>query len=459
MPEQLPCVYLLLSCGDLETELMQLEEEGRQTGIIRRSIEKLMSLGDEQLLLPENQIQAGKILDLAQQLPLREDYPFEEPDDLDSIRGLRPSGPRWYKPLGDRKAGRRIHGAWLGRCAGCLLGKPVEGVKADQLWGYLKASRQWPLSDYIRANPRSKAVKEYPDMAKRGWAPRAEAMPVDDDTNYTTLGVMLIEEQGIDFTPCAVATFWMRHLPMFATFTAERVAYRNFAMSIAPPLSASYRNPYREWIGAQIRADGPAYVALGRPELAAELAWRDASISHVKNGIYGEMFVAAMIAAAPFAPDLPALLEAGLSEIPRTSRLHARIREVLDWQQEGIDYDQAVARIHEQWDDHRGHHWCHTLSNAMVCAVALLWSDEDFGLGICRAVQAGFDTDCNGATVGSILGMRLGPEGIEGRWVDRLNDTLYTALEGRNVVKISRIAGQTANLYRSFKTPAKRPKR
>jgi ADP-ribosylglycohydrolase len=427
-----------------------LEDEGRQTGTIRRSVEKFQAMDQEELFLPENQNQVGKLFDLAQQLPLREDYSYQEPSDLDSIRKLRPAGPRWFKPMGERKIADRIHGAWLGRCAGCLLGKPVEGVKADELQGYLKASRQWPLEDYIRVSPRSKAVAEYPDMAKRGWATQARYMPIDDDTNYTTLGLMILEKHGLDFGPCQVAAAWMGHLPMYTTFTAERVAYRNFAMSIAPPLSASYRNPYREWIGAQIRADAFGYVAAGRPQLAAELAWRDACISHVKNGIYGEMFVAAMIAAAAFVDDLRTLVEVGLSEIPETSRLQSEIRKVLQWHGEGVEYDQVVSAIHEQWDDHKGHHWCHTISNAMVCAAGLLWSEEDFGLGICRAVQPGFDTDCNAATVGSILGMRLGPKGIEERWVQRLNDTLHTALAGRNVVQISQVARDTARLCKKL---------
>ena len=56
-------------------------------------------------------------------------------------------------------------------------------------------------------------------------------------------------------------------------------------------------NPYREWIGAQIRADICGYVPRP-PGAAAKLAFRDASLSHTANGIYGAMWSAALVAAA-----------------------------------------------------------------------------------------------------------------------------------------------------------------
>jgi len=86
-------------------------------------------------------------------------------------------------------------------------------------------------------------------------------MPEDDDTNYTLLALKLVEQYGRDFTPDDVAESWLMNLPLLHVCTAERVAYINLAQSLYPPQSASYRNPYREWIGAQIRGDRSATSA------------------------------------------------------------------------------------------------------------------------------------------------------------------------------------------------------
>jgi ADP-ribosylglycohydrolase len=65
------------------------------------------------------------------------------------------------------------------------------------------------------------------------------------------------------------------------------------------------------------------------------------------------------------------------------------------------------------WDEYNQHHWCHTISNAQVVTIALLWSGGEFESAVTKSVWPGFDTDCNGATVGSVMGMILGT--AEGR--------------------------------------------
>lgn len=438
--------WLTLSKTDIETERRQCEEEGKDLTGVAEEFERVLALD---LTDASNQPAAEALLDRTIVLPTRAGYAFDEPSDLAAIRDARPAERVGLPALAltDEALTDRIHGAWTGRCVGCLLGKPVEGWRRDRMWGYLKDLGRWPLADYFRYDVATPEVREKYSLkdAQSGakFADFVSAMPEDDDTNYTTTGLAIMKRHGPDFTPTDVANFWMNDIPILHTCTAERVAYRNFCLLIPPPASASYRNPYREWIGAQIRADFWGYAAAGNPQKAAEFAWRDASVSHVKNGIYGEMWVAAMTAAAFVTSDIPTIIRAGLAEIPAKSRLADAIESVLEWHEIEIDYDTASYRVHEIWKEERAHDWCHAISNAMIVAIGLLWGEHEFAKSICRAVQACFDTDCNGATVGSILGILHGRKALPAQWVDVIHDTLHTGVAGYNTVQLADITRDT----------------
>lgn len=70
----------------------------------------------------------------------------------------------------------------------------------------------------------------------------------------------------------------------------------------------------------------------------------------------------------------------------------------------------------------------------------------DLGQVISVAVMGGWDTDCNGATAGSIAGAMVGLDRIDRRWVTPFNDTLHTSIEGRRVQKISALIEETTAL-------------
>jgi ADP-ribosylglycohydrolase len=314
---------------------------------------------------------------------------------------------------------------------------------APHLQALLASQGLSAISDYLRA-PSLEIAKAH-NMPVQGWfIDQVDGMPEDDDINYTVLGLTLLQQHGAGFTSEHVATAWVDRIPLLRTFTAERAAYRNFLLNIAPPASATYRNPYREWIGAQIRPDAYGYLACGNPELAAEWAWRDARISHVKNGIYGAMWVAAMLAAAPYERDIPGVIRAGLAQIPAQCRLAEAIHQVFAWHGEGMPFEAVRARIHSDWTETNPHHWCHTISNAIIVAAALLWGEEDFGRTICLAVSCTFDTDCNGATCGSILGIRHGAARLPEPWTTPLNDTIETGLIGYTHLTLTGLARDTA---------------
>lgn len=79
----------------------------------------------------------------------------------------------------------------------------------------------------------------------------------------------------------------------------------------------------------------------------------------------------------------------------------------------------------------------------MIVVASLLYGNGDFGKSVCMAVETGFDTDCNGATVGSILGMSNGIKSIDKKWSTPFNDTLKTSIFGIGDIKISEIVKTT----------------
>ena len=439
---------LYWSPEDVRTEYSQLTEEGRDLTSVERDFDWLMSLDDDALM--EYQVVFDELLDKTINLPLRNDCPWVEPGNLASILACRPNRvERKFRSLTDSELFDKLHGAWLGRIAGCMLGKPVEGWRSGRFWGFLGEQDLLPLRDYMSCAVSDDLAQRFEVKSERGWINLVDHAIEDDDTNYTVSGLQILKKWGRDFEPSHVAEFWMDNIPLLHTWTAERIAYRNFAIRIAPPESAWYRNPYREWIGAQIRADFYGYAALGNPELAAEWAWRDSSVSHVKNGIYGEMWVAAMIAVSAFLDDPREIIRAGLEQIPVHCRLARSINEMLAWFEEAIEFEEAIVRIHDRWDETTGHHWCHTISNAKIVAMGLLWGEGKLGKSICRAVQAAFDTDCNGATVGSIIGMMLGAKAIPDKWISPLGGKLATGIAGYQIVEIEELARESVEIFKT----------
>ncbi|GAG10122.1 unnamed protein product, partial [marine sediment metagenome] len=192
-----------------------------------------------------------------------------------------------------------------------------------------------------------------------------------------------------------------------------------------------------------------AYAAPGDLELAAEFAWRDARLSHVKNGIYGEMFCGALIAGAFIYDEPLTLVKAALAEIPQTSRLHKDLTDTIgicaDHRFEWDEFEAVIKEIHALL----GHyHEVHTNNNAAVVVASLLLGQRDFEKVIALAVMGGWDTDCNGATAGSVAGAMLGASAIPEKWTAPLHDTLKSSVIDYHPIAISECARRSVEIAR-----------
>ncbi|MDH7481473.1 MAG: ADP-ribosylglycohydrolase family protein [Armatimonadota bacterium] len=360
---------------------------------------------------------------------------YHEPVELEHIRLARPKGPRTLPySLTDDKLYDKMLGALLGRSAGCILGIPVEGWSRKKIKYFaLKLGQPYPLAEYWKFTHRSGI--HYSEPMDNFFRDNIDHVGPDDDLAYTVLGLLILEEVGIDFTTEDVGRLWLKYLPMACT--AEHVALENLKKGIKPPKTALKGNPYMEWIGADIRSDPWGYAAPGLPEIAAEFAYRDASVSHVMNGTYGEMFFSAVIAAAFVIDDPIKCLQVGLSEIPAKCRLAETVKQTLRWCKADGDWETTLGRIEEKY---AGMSNAHTLNNAAITIAGLFYGDGDFEKTISHTVMGGIDTDCTGATAGSIMGAILGAGKLPAKWVSPFNDKLTTYLIGQEVHSISDLA-------------------
>ncbi|MDX2684634.1 ADP-ribosylglycohydrolase family protein, partial [Streptomyces scabiei] len=340
----------------------------------------------------------------------------------------------------------RLEAAWLGRAAGCLLGKPVEKLPLAALRDLARASGNWPLTAWFTARGvPAELLAAHPwnrRSAREVGAENIDGMPEDDDLNYPLLNLLLLARHGRDFTTTDVATLWLDELPAGRTFTAERVAYRNLLCGIDPPHTARHRNPFREWIGALIRADVHGWTNPGDPGAAAEQAHRDATLTHTANGVYAAMFVAATIAeAATGTHDIHHCLRTGLTVVPPGSRLAGAITHAVRLAGRTRDFEAVVDALHTTYADH---HWVHALPNTALLAAALTHADGDYTASVCRAVSGGWDTDSNGATAGSIAGLLTGsPDALPERWTAPLKNRLATSIADFNGVGFDTLAHLT----------------
>jgi ADP-ribosylglycohydrolase len=384
-----------------------------------RRIDAVVSKGEHEL---------QSILEELRALPIDESLARQEPDDLTSIRQLRPNGPRrLWNDIDYALYRERLEGALLGRMAGNVLGAPVEFWSIERMENLARENGDsFPPTDYWKYVPYPFELRYNFSPVESYTRPKMDGVPVDDDITYTLLGLFIMEEYGPDFTTEDVAKAWLKYLPI--AYTAEEVTLKNLKAGVPAMEAGATDNPFTEWIGADIRSDPWGYlVAPGHPELAAELAYRDAYLSHRRQGIYGEMFFAAAVAAAFHVNDPLEAIEIGLTEIPANCQLTQQVRWALSETPHITNYRQARQAVEEHFAGMDG---AHTLNNACLTIFGLAIGRTDFPRVIGETVAMGLDNDCTAATAGSIAGAIVGKAGIPHQWYKNFNNKIHTYMIG-----------------------------
>ena len=304
----------------------------------------------------------------------------------------------------------RVRGAWLGKCIGTALGDPVEGWTRQAI------------------------------QSRHGWIERYLVAPKteNDDTAYPILVLHALDEYGVDFTSEQLALEWVAHLPY--AYTAEQAALDNVKAGVMPPESRWRGNPCGAWIGAQMRGEIHGLLAPHRPEVAAELAFRDAVISHYREGLDGEIYAAALISLAFGDLPMETLLRRALAYVPSDSPLTETVERTMAWCRRYGDWAAVSERIEEELGRY---HWIHTLPNLACVICGLLLGEGDFERTLLMTLACGLDTDCTAGQVGALLGTILGGRRLPEKWTSPIGEALDTYVIGFERIDIDALVEWT----------------
>ncbi len=276
----------------------------------------------------------------------------------------------------------KVYGCWLGKSIGGTLGAPLEGKKGLFNLTY--------------------------------YDPVPEGAIFNDDLDIQLVWLHALQQFGPGLTTRELAEQWLEHV----VYPWDEYGYGAFNLrkGLLPPVSGAYNNWYRDCEGSPIRSEIWAMVAPACPALAARYAYQDAIIDHAGGeGVWGEMFLAALESAAFVVSDLHQLIEIGLSLIPPDCRTAQAVRDVLKWHREGVGWTECRELL---LDKHGHYNPQDSPQNQGIVTLGWLYGEGDFGDSILKAVNCGEDTDCTGATLGSIMGIVHGAEAIPARWKD-----------------------------------------
>ena len=288
----------------------------------------------------------------------------------------------------------KVHACWIGKNIGGTMGTPYEG--------------QRKMHDI------------------QGFVTEKSVVLPNDDLDLQLVWLTAVERFGAARVNAQLlGEFWISFVTPH--WNEYGIGKANMKMGIMPPLCGDAFNKWKHSNGAWIRTEIWACLAPGCPDVAAKYAYEDACIDHGAEGegTVAAVFVAALESAAFFEHDIRKLINIGLSKIPETSRLYKSINVLLDCYDSGKDYITARNAVFETNAD-IGDGWFEAPSNVSYAVLGLLYGEGDFKKSMIYAINCGDDTDCTGATVGSILGLMYGSAGIPTDWAEHIGDSIST---------------------------------
>ncbi|MCJ7446655.1 MAG: ADP-ribosylglycohydrolase family protein [Bacteroidales bacterium] len=286
----------------------------------------------------------------------------------------------------------KVYACWLGKNIGGTLGMPFEGdTNIHDINFYTKLKEGEPAAN--------------------------------DDLDLQILWLKAMQENDAHVDAFTLGEYWLKYVPV--NWNEYGVGKANMRAGLKPPVSGEFNNDrWKHSNGAWIRSEIWACLFPGNPMMAVEMAREDACVDHgMAEGTYAEIFTASIESAAFIESDRDSLISFGMSMIPPDCRVAKAVGTAVQAKKEGKDWKEARMAVIKNT---KNMGWFQAPRNVAFTMIGWLYGEGDFGKSICIAVNCGDDTDCTGATLGSIFGIIGGTKAIPEKWRKPVGNKIST---------------------------------
>lgn len=315
----------------------------------------------------------------------------------------------------------KIRAAWLSQFIGAAMGTMVEGYTSRNLFEAFGS-----VESYIR-----------------------EPNTYNDDITYEIAFLDAFKECGFDITPTDIALSWAGLIP--CGWSAEEIALRNIKQGIFPPQSGIFRNPFNEWIGAQMKGGIIGMVCPGDVYMAAKLAWADGEIAHANNGILGEVFNAVLTSLSFVCDDVEEIVKSAIGFIPSDSEYYSVVSFAYEQCKSKRTWQEALEACEERY---KAYNWIHAYPNACCEIIALLYGGGDYKKTLNIITMCGIDADCNAGMIMPLLAIQKGMGIIPKDLLHPAFEKLTTYMRGYEIITLDELVQDT--LYSIHKSRRKK---
>jgi hypothetical protein len=309
-------------------------------------------------------------------------------------------------------------GMWLGELLGNYAGRQVEGKTTVSWEGPTAVSKS--ITQY-QVQWNTILTGQYYDSsgALRGNVTKWLG---DDDTAPEFLYTHQLQSSAT-LSAAERTALWTSKISSSGLYFSNRQAWyqtRNHGQT-ADMAGTVGRNITASWtIDAQIDTEALGAVAVGMRNQSASLTGDFAGMVNQGYAVHAAQFYAAMYAEAPFQSDVATLVTKGLEVVAQGSWT----REIIEQAQSSFAADLADDGSLNDWlgsraavsalARSRGRYrmWTESAMNTGMTALAILYGQGDFVDTVEYGVRGGYDSDCNPATAGGLIGMMKGESGI-----------------------------------------------